>query len=241
MILRPERPESPIGPPMTKRPVGLTRWRVSSSRSSDGDRLPRRRARGSRRDRSSASTSGSCWVLTRTVWTRRGRPSGSYSTVTWLLPSGRRNGQRAVPADLGQPRATRWASMIAARHQLVGLVGRVAEHHALVAGAERSASSWAWSTPCAMSGDWSLIAGQGPARLPVEAEPAVVVADVADGACARPPARRRSGLSSSRRARGRARSWWPPRSRSARRGRWPERRRARRRRRRRRACRGGPR
>ena len=33
MILRPVRPPSPIGPPTTKRPVGLT-WKIVSSSSS---------------------------------------------------------------------------------------------------------------------------------------------------------------------------------------------------------------
>ena len=34
--------------------------------------------------------SGLCWVDTTTVSTRTGLPASSYSTVTWVFPSGRR-------------------------------------------------------------------------------------------------------------------------------------------------------
>ena len=39
MILRPVRPQSPSGPPMTKRPVGLTWYLVRASRYSCGNDL----------------------------------------------------------------------------------------------------------------------------------------------------------------------------------------------------------
>jgi hypothetical protein len=58
------------------------------------------------------STSGSCWALTNTVWTRAGRPSSSYSTVTWLLPSGRRNGSEPSRRASASRRAVAWASWI---------------------------------------------------------------------------------------------------------------------------------
>ena len=75
-------------------------------------------------------------------------------------------------------RATRCASVIGGRHELVGLVGGVAEHHSLVAGpgarvilrvvdALRDVRRLA------------LDRGQRPACLPVEPEAAVVVADLA--------------------------------------------------------------
>ena len=60
---------------------------------------------------------------------RRTLPSPSYSTVTWLLPSGRSQ-------DLGQTAAELVGQGDGGGHQLRGLVAGVAEHHALVAGAD---------------------------------------------------------------------------------------------------------
>ena len=90
MILRPVSPVSPIGPPITKRPVGLMWYLVSASsrlRWNHGldhvlaefpravDRCPR---------------VPQCCVEITTASTRIGLPFLSYSTVTWDLPSGLR-------------------------------------------------------------------------------------------------------------------------------------------------------
>ena len=56
-----------------------------------------------------------------------------YSTVTWLLASGRRPGDRVLLADLGLTLDQRWESMDRQRHEFVGLAAGEAEHHALVA------------------------------------------------------------------------------------------------------------
>ena len=136
--------------------------------------------------RSSGATSGSCWVLTRTVWTRRGRRSASYSTVTWLLPSGRRNEQPALAADLGQLAAHLVGELDRHRHQLGGLVRGVAEHHPLVAGAELVRVDPLLRLERVVDakrdvGRLLLERGDRAAGLIVEAEPRVVVADLADG------------------------------------------------------------
>jgi hypothetical protein len=63
MILRPVTPASPKGPPMTKRPVGLTKILVFLSRSFFGTTLSITSARTA----SSICrwlTSGECWVET---------------------------------------------------------------------------------------------------------------------------------------------------------------------------------
>ena len=90
MILRPVRPQSPWGPPMTNRPVGLM-WNFggrAASRSSAG-------SSGLITCSTTASsirswvTSSWCCVETTTVSIRTGL-SPSYSTVTCDLPSGRK-------------------------------------------------------------------------------------------------------------------------------------------------------
>ena len=67
---------------------------------------------------------------------RFGLPS-TYSTLTWLLPSGRR--KSSVPARRTSRKLA--AQLVRQhdrqRHQLRGLVAGVAEHQALVAGAAR--------------------------------------------------------------------------------------------------------
>ncbi len=89
MILRPVRPQSPIGPPITKLPVGLT-WNLTG--------FPVRSRFGSSGRMTCSITSAriffwltesACCVLSTTVSMRTGFPP-SYSTVTWVLPSGRR-------------------------------------------------------------------------------------------------------------------------------------------------------
>ena len=83
----------------------------------------------------SARTSGSCWADTTTVRTRFGTPR-SYSTVTWVLPSGRRYGSWPDLRDLGQPSRHPVGERDRQRHELGRLVAGEPEHHPLVAGAE---------------------------------------------------------------------------------------------------------
>ena len=134
MILRPVRPASPIGPPVTKRPVGLTCMTGSVGRSdlSIVGRMTRSMISVRRR---SARTSGSCCAETTTVRTRLGTPR-SYSTVTWVLPSGRRYGSSPRLADLGQAARHAVREGDRQRHQLGRLAAGEAEHHPLVAGAQ---------------------------------------------------------------------------------------------------------
>ena len=87
----------------------------------------------------------------------------SYSTVTWVLPSGPEVRQLAGLADLGEPARHAVRERDRQRHQLRRLAAGEPEHHPLVAGAELDAraprptrTSSAASTPIAMSGDCSL-------------------------------------------------------------------------------------
>ncbi len=133
MILRPVRPASPTGPPMTKRPVGLTRKDVSSASASY-------RPSGSvgrttcchRSARILPSTPASCCVEMRT-----------FSTATGLvvhvadgdlgLAVGAQVVERAVLADRGEALGEAVGQRDRERHELRRLVAGVAEHHALVA------------------------------------------------------------------------------------------------------------
>ena len=79
-----------MGPPMTKRPVGLMKIFVFLSISPLGS------ARAITSSRTASWSfllviSSECWVLRTTASMRAGLPS-LYSTVTWLLPSGRSHG-----------------------------------------------------------------------------------------------------------------------------------------------------
>jgi len=66
---------------------------------------------------------------------RCGVPSALYSTVTWLLASGRANGMAPLFAHLGVVLHQAVRQVDRQRHQGVGFLAREAEHHALVAGA----------------------------------------------------------------------------------------------------------
>ena len=93
MILRPVTPVSPIGPPMTNRPVGLMKILVFLSTSRFGSAFAMtssRIAAWSLR----FETLSACCVETTTVSIRATLPP-LYSTVTWLLPSGRRKSSPA--------------------------------------------------------------------------------------------------------------------------------------------------
>ncbi len=109
MILRPVSPASPIGPPISKRPVGLTSsWCPSVSRSSPETTGAMTCSATSGASSESSEMSGACWLETTTVSSRAGR-SPSYSMVTWVLPSGRRYG--TVPSLRTSVR--RWESRCA--------------------------------------------------------------------------------------------------------------------------------
>ena len=66
---------------------------------------------------------------------RCGVPSALYSTVTWLLASGRTNFSSPLCAQLGVVLDQAVGQVDRQRHQRAGLVAGEAEHHALVAGA----------------------------------------------------------------------------------------------------------
>ena len=67
---------------------------------------------------------------------RAGLPS-TYSTVTWLLPSGRRKSSSPERRTCDKRRDSLCASMIGSGISSVGFIARVAEHQALVARAAR--------------------------------------------------------------------------------------------------------
>ena len=137
MILRPVRPASPTGPPMTKRPVGLTRKFVAQ--------LARRR-------RGRSGRTGSTTCSQRSSGISDSAPSrvlGGDQQLLDLRPGGRRgSGRRPGSCRRGAGRratsalrtsASRLASLCASEIGSGISSGvssrRVAEHHALVAGA----------------------------------------------------------------------------------------------------------
>ena len=65
---------------------------------------------------------------------RCGVPSALYSTVTWLLASGRTNVSSPLLAQVGVVLDQAVGQVDRQRHQRVRLVAGEAEHHALVAG-----------------------------------------------------------------------------------------------------------
>ena len=123
-------------------------------------------------------------MLTRTVCTRCGTPVGVVLDRDLALAVGPEERQRAVAAHLGQAARDAVRERDRQRHQLIRLVGREAEHHSLVAGAELvglpSLARLERVVDALRDVGRLLLDGrQGPAGLPVEAEPAVGVADVA--------------------------------------------------------------
>ncbi len=85
---------------------------------------------------SSSGISGSCCVEMTTASTRMGR-SPSYSTVTCDLPSGRRYGMSPFLRTAARWRVRLCASTIGSGISSSRLAAGVAEHHALIAGAEQ--------------------------------------------------------------------------------------------------------
>ena len=90
MIFRPVSPESPCGPPITKRPVGLIKNSVSDESNSCGrEGLITSSLIKSRMV--SFVTSAACWVDTTTFLMPTIFPP-SYCNATWDLQSGRNQG-----------------------------------------------------------------------------------------------------------------------------------------------------
>ena len=149
MIFRPVRPVSPIGPPITNLPVGLHVDEVLVLEQPLLVVEVRRAGSGAGRARSrsglisvSASRPSRCCVeiehaldLDRPLVGRARRPrSGS---VTCAFPSGPQVRQHVGLAHLREPLGRcLCASMIGSGISSSRLVGRVAEHHPLVAGAD---------------------------------------------------------------------------------------------------------
>ena len=168
------RPASPIGPPMTKRPVGLVEQphvRAVEAQLSElgGHDVPRARSTPSRFSRSMPSA---CWVEMTTVSRRTGW-SPAYSMVTWVLPSGRRYGTVPSLRTADRRRESRCATRSAAASS-PACHARVAEHQPLVARAllvdlvlsALDAVLERRSTPCAMSGDCAPMAMFTPHEWP---------------------------------------------------------------------------
>src|SRR3984957_13846859 len=104
MILRPVSPASPVGPPRTNLPVGLT----SSLKS---------------------EVSIDSWLRSAsTVLTTFSRMSGVSVLSRSMLST-----QHAVLADLGQPARQAVGESDRQRHQFGGVLDGIAEHQALVA------------------------------------------------------------------------------------------------------------
>lgn len=85
MILRPVKPASPWGPPITKAPHGLMWTMVLSSKYCSGMTTLTTFSKTSERN-SSSEIFSECWTETTTVWTRCGMQAPFwkiYSAVTW--------------------------------------------------------------------------------------------------------------------------------------------------------------
>jgi hypothetical protein len=78
-----------MGPPVTKRPVGLMWYTIRPESIMWAGMIGRITCSTMSARIWSALTSGLCWVEMTTLSTDTGLPS-TYRTDTWLLPSGRR-------------------------------------------------------------------------------------------------------------------------------------------------------
>src|SRR6185503_8133351 len=165
MLLRPVRPVSAFGPPISNRPVGLTRIRTPSASSSNSRSTGSiTSARTSGASSVSTSTSSRCCALISTVSTRLAVVP-SYAIVTWLLPSGRRYGITPALRTSASRLANRCA--IAIGSGISSSVSRQAYPNIIPWSPAPSVSSSstdrpsrcssASSTPRAMSGDCSWI------------------------------------------------------------------------------------
>ena len=137
MILRPVRPQSPIGPPITKRPVGLTRKFLS-------ELLLLVELGGQHRPQHVLDQVGldealgvdAVGVLGRDQdLLDLDRPPIAVANRHLGLAVGAQVGDDLPLAHLRQALGELVRERDRQRHQLLGLVGGVAEHHPLVAGA----------------------------------------------------------------------------------------------------------
>jgi hypothetical protein len=133
MILRPVRPQSPTGPPMTNWPVGLMWYLVRLSSHFFG-------STGLMISSITASRSSWCETSGAVLGGEHDRLDADRLVVLvaerdLALRVGAQPGELALLAHLGLPLHQPVGVGDRRRHQHVGLVGRVAEHQALVAGA----------------------------------------------------------------------------------------------------------
>ena len=163
MILRPVSPQSACGPPSSNAPVGLTSTSKSSSANCSGTVGLMTCSMRSLRIWPSMSMPGPCWLEISTVVSAFGL-AVLVDDAHLGLAVGAQVVEHALLAHLGQPAGEAVREPDRHRHEVVGLVAGVAEHHPLVAGAdlvvvvgEPSRISLALSTPLAMSGDCSSI------------------------------------------------------------------------------------
>ena len=136
MILRPVSPQSPTGPPMTNRPVGLTR---KSRRSAFASYMSAGRIG---RTTVSHRSSRICWRVTRVGVLRgdqqlldRRRPAVDVAHRDLRLAVRAQVLERAVVTHLRELLGEQVRERDRQRHERLRLVRRVAEHHPLVAGA----------------------------------------------------------------------------------------------------------
>ena len=174
MILRPVRPASPIGPPVTNRPVGLTCITGSAGRSASGIT-----------GRITVSMMSSRIRLLGPLVLLRGdddradplRHAALVLDGDLRLAVRAQVRERAVLADLGEAAGHAVRERDRQRHQLRGLAAGEPEHHPLVAGAQLLGPVHALRDVAALL----LDADDRAARLVVEPVLGLRVADVADG------------------------------------------------------------
>ena len=179
MILRPVRPQSPCGPPITKRPVGIDQvvdlLALISSFGSTGLMISSITASSS----CSCSMSGWCWVESTTVSIRRLAVDVAHGDLRLRV--------RTQPRQLARRlRSSAWRSTSRCdridrqRHQLRRLVAGVAEHQALVAGALVEVEAAAFVHALRDVRRLLVVGDQHGAALVVDAVVGVVVADALD-------------------------------------------------------------
>src|SRR5882757_6818658 len=157
MIFRPVSPQSPLGPPISKLPVGLTRyliWLLMRFFGSTGLMIC-----------SITASSiclwvrpGWCWVDSTTVSIESGLPS-TYLMVTWDLASGRSQDSRPLRR----------------------LVAGVAEHEALVSRALLEVQAFAFVHALGNVLRLLAVGHDHSAGVSIEADGRIVVADALDG------------------------------------------------------------
>ncbi len=174
MILRPVSPASPIGPPMTKRPVGIDvelGVLVDHVRRDDGlDHFLHHEVFVQHRR---CETLSLCCVEITTQSTRAGRPS-TYSTVTCDLPSGRRKSTMPFLRTSASLCVKLVRQLDRQRHQLGA--SRRRQSRTSGPGRPRRRYRRPWRYP----GDCLLDGGDHAAGFGVEAELGARVADVAN-------------------------------------------------------------